>query len=54
LLHDPSYRSFCDVSATVSCTDAYLSRYGSVAGVPTALFGVLWFLFVLLLAAGAA
>ena len=32
LLQNPSYSSFCDVSATVSCTQAYLSRYGSLFG----------------------
>ncbi len=51
LLSDASYRSFCDISATVSCTSAYLSRYGSVLGVPVALFGVLFFAFVVLCAA---
>lgn len=25
ILYDPSYRSFCDVSATISCTQVYLS-----------------------------
>jgi protein-disulfide isomerase/uncharacterized membrane protein len=47
VLHDPLYASYCDVSATVSCTDAYTSRFGSVAGVPVALFGLLFFVFVL-------
>lgn len=47
LLNDPTYSSVCDVSSTVSCTDAYASRYGSVAGVPVAVFGVLFFLLVL-------
>ncbi|MGQ0736282.1 MAG: vitamin K epoxide reductase family protein [Acidobacteriota bacterium] len=49
ILRDPLYSSFCDVSATFSCTDAYTSRFGSVAGVPVALIGVLYFLFVLFL-----
>jgi uncharacterized membrane protein/protein-disulfide isomerase len=49
LLSDPSYTSFCDVSGTVSCTQAYLSRFGSVRGVPVALFGVLWFVVATLL-----
>ena len=31
LLTDPSYSSFCDVSATVTCTEAYTSQYGSFA-----------------------
>ena len=48
LLTQPEYTSFCDVSATVSCTQAYLSPYGSIRGIPVALFGVLWFVFVLI------
>src|SRR5262245_19131467 len=47
LLKNPSYSSICDVNATVSCTGAYTSRFGSVAGVPVALFGVLFFVLVL-------
>lgn len=43
ILVDPTYASFCDVSATFSCTEAYTSRYGAFAGVPVALFGVLFF-----------
>lgn len=43
LLTDPAYASFCDVNATFSCTSAYLSQYGTVAGVPTALLGVVYF-----------
>lgn len=51
LLTRPGYTSFCDVNATVSCTQAYLSQYGSLWGVPVALAGVLFFTLVLLLAA---
>jgi uncharacterized membrane protein len=43
LLTDPGYASFCDVNATFNCTNAYLSQYGDVAGVPTALLGVIYF-----------
>jgi uncharacterized membrane protein/protein-disulfide isomerase len=50
LLTDASYLSFCDVSATVSCTEAYSSRFGSVAGVPVAVFGAFWFAVATLLA----
>ncbi|MEO8077239.1 MAG: vitamin K epoxide reductase family protein [Acidobacteriota bacterium] len=50
LLVDRSYTSFCDVNATVSCTQAYLSPYGSFHGVPVALGGVFFFSLVLLLA----
>ena len=50
ILNDPTYvESFCDVSATVSCTAAYSSRFGSLAGVPVAVFGTLFFVFVLFL-----
>ena len=49
LLVDPNYSSFCDINAVVSCTQAYMSRYGSIAGVPVALLGVIFFTLVLLL-----
>jgi len=49
LLTEPGYASFCDISQTVSCTQVYLSRYGSVWGVPVALGGVFWFGLVLFL-----
>src|SRR3984893_4724953 len=51
LLRDPSYLSFCDVSATVSCTQVYSSRYGTLGGIPVALLGAIWFAFATLLAA---
>ncbi len=47
ILNDPAYASFCDVNSTFSCTEAYSSRFGSFGGVPVALFGVLFFAFVL-------
>jgi uncharacterized membrane protein/protein-disulfide isomerase len=47
LLTDASYTSFCDVGDTMSCTEAYLSRYGSVAGVPVAVGGVMFFAVVI-------
>lgn len=49
LLTQPGYASFCDVSGTVSCTEAYLSRFGSFWGVPVALGGMLFFGLVLAL-----
>jgi uncharacterized membrane protein/protein-disulfide isomerase len=49
LLSSPGYTSFCDVSSTVNCTEAYLSRFGSLGGIPVALLGVLWFVLVLVL-----
>ena len=51
LLTDPSYLSVCDISSTVSCSQAYLSRYGSFWGVPVAIGGILYFALALLLTA---
>src|SRR5262245_3373601 len=49
LLTVPGYTSFCDVSGAISCTQAYLSQYGSLWGVPVALGGVIYFAVVLLI-----
>jgi protein-disulfide isomerase/uncharacterized membrane protein len=51
MLHDPTYTSFCDVSATVSCTQVYASRFGTFRGIPVAIFGAIWFGFATLLSA---
>ena len=50
LLTDSSYTSLCDVNTTLSCSEAYLSPYGSLWGVPVALAGVIFFMVVLLVA----
>src|SRR6476469_10846480 len=47
LIENPNYSSFCDINATVTCKAAYLSRYGSVGGVPVAVGGLLFFAWVL-------
>jgi len=49
LLYDPSYRSFCDVNETISCTQVYLSRFSTVRGIPVALFGATAFVAAALL-----
>jgi uncharacterized membrane protein/protein-disulfide isomerase len=49
VISDPTYASFCDVSSSLSCTNAYTSRYGSFAGISVALLGALYFAGVLLL-----
>lgn len=51
LLNNPGYASFCDVNPAVSCTQAYLSKYGSIFGIPVALVGVAFFAAVLSIAA---
>jgi|TARA_B110000116_G_scaffold268632_1_gene283065 vitamin-K-epoxide reductase (warfarin-sensitive) len=50
---DAGYTSFCDINESVSCTQVYLSRFGSVGGIPVALLGAFWFGFVGLLALAA-
>jgi len=52
LLYDPTYRSFCDVSERVSCTQVYSSRFSMVLGTPVAIFGAIWFAVAGLLAVG--
>ena len=54
LASQPAYLSFCDISATVSCTQVYQSAYAYLLGVPVALLGALWYVAVLLVLAGAA
>jgi len=49
LIINPDYSSFCDINTTISCKQAYLSRYGSVGGVPVALGGVIFFAWILLM-----
>ncbi|MGE3705162.1 MAG: vitamin K epoxide reductase family protein [Vicinamibacterales bacterium] len=50
VLADPTYLSFCDVSATFSCTQVYSSRFGSFQGISVAVFGGIWFAVATLLA----
>jgi protein-disulfide isomerase/uncharacterized membrane protein len=50
LLTVPGYASVCDISATLNCSQAYLSKYGSLFGTPVAILGAVYFAFVLLLA----
>lgn len=49
MLFDPTYTSFCDVSATISCSQVYASRFGTFRGIPVAVFGAIWFAFAALL-----
>src|ERR1043165_4653202 len=51
LLIDPTYISPCDVNATFNCTLVYLSRFGTLFGVPVAIFGAIWFAMVAALVA---
>jgi protein-disulfide isomerase/uncharacterized membrane protein len=53
LLNQPGYTSFCDVSATFSCSQLYTSRYGSLGGVSVAVGGLIFFGLTALLTAAA-
>jgi uncharacterized membrane protein/protein-disulfide isomerase len=50
VLQNPLYTSFCDINATVSCTEVYQSRFGTLWGTPVSIFGGIWFVFAALLA----
>ena len=39
----PGYESFCDVNATLSCTQAYQSAYGRLLGLPVSVLGAGYF-----------
>jgi uncharacterized membrane protein/protein-disulfide isomerase len=52
VLHNPLYTSFCDINATVSCTQVYQSRFGTLWGVPVSIFGGIWFVCAALLSVG--
>ena len=52
LLYDPTYRSFCDVSERISCTQVYSSRFSMALGIPVAIFGAIWFAVAALLSIG--
>ena len=51
ILFDPRYVSVCDINATFSCSQVYLSRFGMVLGVPVAVFGAIWFALAAILSA---
>ena len=36
--------SFCDITASVSCTILNSGVYSNVAGIPVAIYGVVWFM----------
>ncbi|HSK40407.1 MAG TPA: vitamin K epoxide reductase family protein [Arenibaculum sp.] len=46
LMTDATYTSPCDMTATFNCSQAYLSQYGSLGGVPVAIGGAAWFALV--------
>jgi uncharacterized membrane protein/protein-disulfide isomerase len=48
MLANPGYLSFCDVNETVSCVAVERSAYATLWGVPVALFGVGYYVVVML------
>ena len=51
LLTDATYASPCDFSSAFNCSQVYMSRYGSIGGVPVAIGGMFWFGLVAAIAA---
>ena len=43
---DPNYHSFCAMSAQVNCETVALSRYAVFAGLPTAVWGLIGYIFM--------
>jgi uncharacterized membrane protein/protein-disulfide isomerase len=54
LVTDVTYTSFCDVNDTMNCAQAYMSKYGSLWGIPVALGGLVFFALILAIAGVAA
>jgi uncharacterized membrane protein/protein-disulfide isomerase len=51
ILTDASFIPSCDVNSTFNCSQVYLSKYGSLWGVPVAIGGLFWFAVVAAIAA---
>ncbi len=49
LLSESEQGSFCDINAAVSCTAVNTSPYSEMFGIPTAFYGVMWFLVTVVL-----
>ena len=45
-----SYKPLCDISKNISCTKAFGSKYGSLAGISNSFAGIFFYLIVFLLA----
>ena len=43
------YAPLCDLSASISCSKAFTSKYGHMFGVPNSLFGILSYAFLFVL-----
>jgi uncharacterized membrane protein/protein-disulfide isomerase len=46
---DPSYVSSCNISATVNCDQAYLSKFSTFLGIPLASYGLVFYAVILFL-----
>jgi len=43
------YKALCDINDKISCSKAFSSREGSILGLPNPIYGVLFYLLVLIL-----
>ncbi len=46
---DKKYKPACDINNKISCTKAFMSKYGKLFGVSNSLLGIVFYLFVILL-----
>ncbi|MBS3113391.1 vitamin K epoxide reductase family protein [Candidatus Woesearchaeota archaeon] len=46
---DVTEGSICDISATISCSEVNTSQYSEMFNVPVAIFGVIWFIVLILM-----
>ncbi len=50
LKHKRSYKPVCDISKEVSCSKAFLSKYGKLGGISNSLVGIFYYLVIFLFA----
>ena len=43
------YRPVCDINNRVSCTKAFSSSYGKILGIPNSVFGIIFYVIILIL-----
>ncbi len=47
--HKKSYKPICDIKKNISCSKTILSKYNDILGIPNSLYGIVYYLSILLL-----
>ena len=50
LKHNGKYKPICDINKSVSCSKAFLSKYGKIGGISNSLGGIFYYSLIFLLA----